>query len=608
MTDQQTLVFETYRQQIAQQNNSTAQLKSKINRLSFLRLAIFIAGIAAVFLVGKWGGFSMMAAGFVTLVVFVLLVARQSKLQEELAFSEHLFQVLQNEAGHLSNTSNLYEEGSQFADAGHPYTDDLDIFGKSSVFHFVNRCNTQKGKSFLAGWLKSASDQPLIEARQEAVKELKQHILPSFNFRAHLLPFRGSELNELAGALQNDLKLKLEFSQKKWLKRYVQWGPYLLVALAVGAYFYSSLWSIFTLVLIVNFFFTGLYSRQINHVYNSFDRSARKLSAYARVLEWVENETWDAAHLKSLIQTCREPGNGLFAYQKIESLAKILRGFDYRLNFIIGPLLNFFLLWDIRCSMKLADWHQQSSSLILSSFEVLGEFEALISLSTLHYNQPEWSFPTIKPEFYLQASVMGHPLIADKTRVNNDFSFQQHKTVDIITGSNMAGKSTFLRTLGVNMVLAYAGAPVCAAGFQLSVMKLVSYMRIKDSLNENTSTFKAELDRLKMILEATANDPDALVLIDEMLRGTNSKDKYTGSKAFIEKLIGQQTSALVATHDLQIADLANVHGKLVRNFHFDIQMKAHDMFFDYKIKDGECQTFNALILLKAIGLEVPDNE
>ncbi|RRN76112.1 DNA mismatch repair protein MutS, partial [Pseudoxanthomonas sp. SGD-10] len=181
-----------------------------------------------------------------------------------------------------------------------------------------------------------------------------------------------------------------------------------------------------------------------------------------------------------------------------------------------------------------------------------------------------------------------------------------HPTTDVITGSNMAGKSTFLRTVGINMVLAYCGAKVCAGKLKASVFDILTYMRIKDSLADQTSTFKAEIDRLKMILEETETNKNAFVLVDEMLRGTNSRDKYLGSKVFIKKLISQQTPGFIATHDLQIAELEKEYPEKLRNFHFDIQVKEGEMFFDYKIKEGECKTFNASLLLKAIGLDVDE--
>ena len=204
----------------------------------------------------------------------------------------------------------------------------------------------------------------------------------------------------------------------------------------------------------------------------------------------------------------------------------------------------------------------------------------------------------------MTTTAIGHPLIHTEKRVDNNYQLVAQPTVDIVTGSNMAGKSTFLRTLGINMVLAYAGAPVCASAMSLSIFKVLTYMRIKDSLNESTSTFKAELDRLKMILTQVALHPNALVLIDEMLRGTNSRDKFLGSKVFIEKLIQLKTPTLFATHDLQLSELIEVHKDTVRNYHFDIQIADGEMKFDYKIKSGPCTTFNAAILLKEIGLSL----
>ena len=230
----------------------------------------------------------------------------------------------------------------------------------------------------------------------------------------------------------------------------------------------------------------------------------------------------------------------------------------------------------------------------------------MISLSTLAINYPGWCFPEIAegPGYTLKAKGLAHPLIAIKKRIENDYELDDTFNIDIITGSNMAGKSTFLRTAGINTVLALCGAPVCAVYMKLSVMTMVSYMRIKDSLNESTSTFKAELDRLQMLLKAVESEQKIFFLIDEMLRGTNSVDKYRGSKAVIEQLISKKGVGMVATHDLQIAELEKKYPAYVRNFYFDIQVIDGEMLFDYKIKHGECKTFNASLLLKQIGIDV----
>ena len=291
---------------------------------------------------------------------------------------------------------------------------------------------------------------------------------------------------------------------------------------------------------------------------------------------------------------------------KIKELSILINKLNYHLNLIVGFLLNVFLLWDIRQLIALEQWKRDNQESLEAAFDVIAEFEALMSLSSLHINYPEWCFPQIADGagYTVIAKSLAHPLIYSKNRIENDYEMNNAFQVDIITGSNMAGKSTFLRTIGINTVLALAGAPVCASIMEVSVITIISYMRIKDSLNESTSTFKAELDRLQMLLGAVETEPKVFFLIDEMLRGTNSVDKYLGSKAVIEQLIRKNAVGMVATHDLQIALLEKKYPNYVRNFYFDIQVKDGEMLFDYKIKHGECKTFNASLLLKQIGIEV----
>ncbi|MEX8548536.1 MAG: DNA mismatch repair protein MutS [Mucilaginibacter sp.] len=603
MTAQEQEILKTYTEEATALSAKILGYKRSINQVSFSRLIVFFAGITLIYILGSINVNYAFAIGGTMVMAFVRLIRKQSKLQKELAFDENLFKVLSNEIDHLKEAKNSYDNGFAFADGFHPYTDDLDIFGENSLFHYVNRCNTQSGKNILAGWFKKPAEKITIESRQQAITELRNYPLETLNFRAALIAFNGTELTALSSTLKEGLKEKLVFIHKNWLRNYVKSLPFLMAALIIGAVFNGIFLKLLGFFMLMNFFLSGIYTKQVNQVYGGFSRSSSQLSAFAAVLNWIEEKPWKSGYLQSLIASCAS-SNQQKAHQQIASLAKILSQFDYRLNMIVGTILNLLLMWDVRCAIKLAEWHQTAASNVTDSFEVIATFEALISLSTLHYNHPNWPFPKITTEFCLKTERLGHPLITEEKRVVNNFSMENHKTVDVITGSNMAGKSTFLRTLGINLVLAYSGAPVCAESMTTSVMKLVSYMRIKDSLNESTSTFKAELDRLKMILEKTAAETDVLVLIDEMLRGTNSKDKYAGSKAFIERLIRQQTAALVATHDLQIADLADEHSGAVRNFHFDIKMQNQDMFFDYKIKDGACKTFNASILLREIGLEV----
>ena len=602
MTAQEQEISEQYPADISRLESKILTGKRSINQTSVYRLIVFFAGLILIYALGRFGTAYIIAIAFFMAVIFVWLIGRQGNLQKQLGFDENLLQVLQNETAHLSEAKNFYANGDEFANGQHPYTDDLDIFGESSLFHYVNRCKTNSGKNMLADWFKSPAEKITIEDRQQAITELKSHQPKTFDFRAQLLDLKGFELNNLSAALQQNLKKKLLFINKNILKTYLKTLPFAILALLLGAVFTGVFLKLLVALLLLNFFISGIYSKQVGLVYAGFGRSSSQLAAFASVLSWIENEAWQSNYLQKLVKSCSASDHQK-AHLQIAALAKILQQFDYRLNMIVGTTLNILLLWDLRCTKNLADWHQNAAANVTDSFEVIAAFEALISLGTLHYNHPNWPFPQISDQFKIEATALGHPLIRPEKRIGNNFQMPQ-KTADVITGSNMAGKSTFLRTLGINLVLAYAGAPVCAESLSVSVLKLVSYMRIKDSLNESTSTFKAELDRLKMILEKTSAENNMLVLIDEMLRGTNSKDKYAGSKAFIERLVAQKTAALVATHDLQIADLADQHPEKVRNFHFDIKMQNQDMFFDYKIKNGPCKTFNAAILLREIGLSV----
>nr|WP_260171861.1 hypothetical protein [Mucilaginibacter phyllosphaerae] len=272
---------------------------------------------------------------------------------------------------------------------------------------------------------------------------------------------------------------------------------------------------------------------------------------------------------------------------------------------IVGFLLNVFFLWALKQILQIEKWKRSNHHNFEEAFDVIAEFEALISLAVPAINYPDWVYPVIADTegYTVKAKNIAHPLIPGK-RVDNDYDLQDAFKIDIITGSNMAGKSTFLRTVGINTVLALAGSTVCAAAMEVSVITIVSYMRIKDSLNESTSTFKAELDRLQMLLAAVEHQHRVFFLIDEMLRGTNSMDKYLGSKAVIEQLIAKKGVGMVATHDLQIARLEDKYPDYVRNYYFDIQVIDGEMLFDYKMKHGECKTFNASLLLKQIGINV----
>lgn len=589
-----------YEQLAAAQQTEIASLKNKVDQLSFVRVALLLVEIG--FFVGLLSSNANLAITIWSLLlalpiaVFVMVVKKQGVLEKKFKFHKNLLWVFENEINLLKGKPNGYNDGTVFEDENHPYLSDLDIFGKSSLYALVNRGATKIGLEELAKHLATTSTSDTILARQQAIAELRRYIDNTFAFRANLREHEVHKIEEVKGKLDNQLQQQVAFTTNKFLRAYVKAVPYLMLVLFIAALIFGgSLWSIFGVITFGNAMLTYAYSKQITAVYYGFSGSSNLLNSYAEAIAWTEQHDWKSAYIKKLFHTNEQVSS------HIKTLSKIIVEFDARLNFLLYAILNFFLLWDLKCCIKLGNWTRKASDKVGQGLDRIGYFEELISFATLHYNQPNWVFPMIENSFSLAAEALGHPLIAQEKRVNNDYQFKENATVDIITGSNMAGKSTFLRTVGINMVLAYAGAPVCAKRMQLSIFRLLTYMRIKDNLIESTSTFKAELNRLKMILTEVAQHSNAFVLIDEMLRGTNSKDKFDGSKAFIEKLLILKTPTLFATHDLQLSELEQVHAAL-RNFHFDIQLVGNEMEFDYRIKKGPCTKFNAAILLKQIGL------
>ncbi|WP_443944463.1 MutS-related protein [Pedobacter sp. AW1-32] len=603
MLNSQAEIIADYKKKIAQAGDTIRLTKREIDKLSFARIGMF--GLEILFFVllvssadNVWRSFIELAL-LCPVLVFIFIVRKQSKLDEVVSFQEKLLWVFKNELNVLQGKENGYNNGEDHELEWHPYSSDLDIFGKSSLFNLINRSTTKNGDDLLAQRLSVKSKKETILLRQSAIVEIREKIQETFAFRAYLQGTDNSKIDAIKTQLGSQLGACLEFTRNRFLRIYVAIMPYVSLLLIVAAIAMGGiLWQVLTFLAIVNIGLTVFRAADVSKVFYGFGGNSNLLNNYASAIHWTENQEWKAAYIKSFFDSERPVST------EIRNLTKIIQNFDARLNFLVGGLLNALLLWDFRCSINLDKWYSTASKNVSAALDHLGDFEELISFATLSYNQPDWNFPTIEDNFTLETAEIGHPLIPEHLRINNDYVLADAPTVDIVTGSNMAGKSTFLRTLGINLALAYAGAPVCAKQMKTSVFALVTYMRIKDSLNESTSTFKAELNRLKMILDLVVRDKTTFVLIDEMLRGTNSRDKYLGSKVFVEKLIAERTPALFATHDLQLADLKEKYADTLRNFHFDIQLIDREMKFDYKLKHGPCATFNAAILLEQIGLKL----
>lgn len=595
-------IINKYKQRAQLAGQHADKYKKLANTYSLLRLSIFGLVVVAIYFAVRQDNFSIVAIAFIFLVfAFAWLVSRQGKYERQKQYFDDLQKVNNNEIASIQSHANIYSNGTRFNNDKHFYTSDLDIFGNASLYQLVNRAATSTGNNKLALWLDKPSAKETILSRQAAVKEIANKDEWKLDVQTRLLFALQQDTNQLANLFKY-LHISLNMPGEKWLSVYTMIAPYLFTALLVLAWFFPMVKLVTIVVGLINMglvFSKATYIRKADVIAGKIGDT---LANYAEVFKRIEEEHWQTAYNTHLAQELKTGQTS----NKIKELAELINKLNYHLNIIIGFILNLFFLWDIRQVIAIENWKRQNNESLETAFDVIAEFEALISLAGLVVNYTEWCFPQIedKPAYTVIATGLAHPLIDATKRIENDYELNDTFKIDIITGSNMAGKSTFLRTIGINTVLALCGAPVCAKGMQVSVITMISYMRIKDSLNESTSTFKAELDRLQMLLAAVENEPKIFFLIDEMLRGTNSVDKYLGSKAVIEQLISKKAVGMVATHDLQIAQLENKYPDYVRNYYFDIQVKDGEMLFDYKIKHGECKTFNASLLLKQIGINV----
>jgi len=595
-------IINDYNLRINAANAEVNKYQRLINIYSFLRLGLIGLLVISIYLGNTQNNFTIIAVTLViVLFAFAWLVSKQSSFEDEKKYFENLVKVNENEISSILHHTNMYDNGAAFSNDKHFYSADLDVFGGSSLYQLINRSATTAGNNKLGEWLNAPSEKDTVLLRQDAVKEIASKRDWKADMQARLLFANSKDAIQL-NMLFAYLKLPLDIPGEKWLSVYIKIAPLLLSAAIVASIYFSPITFVAVGLGIFNLLILNSKGEIIMKSAAIADKIGKVLANYAVVLKVIEAEKWQSAKCAELNQKLN---NGQ-TNKSIEVLAKLINKLGYNLIMIVNFVLNVFFLWSLKQVIAIENWKRDNKQDIETAFDVIAEFEALISLSSLAINYPKWCFPQIADgdAYTITANNIAHPLINNKYSVSNSYELNDAFKIDIITGSNMAGKSTFLRTVGINTVLALSGAPVCADDMTVSVITIVSYMRIKDSLNESTSTFKAELDRLQMLLAAVENEHKVFFLIDEMLRGTNSVDKYLGSKAVIEQLISKKGVGMVATHDLQIAELEKKYPDYIRNFYFDIQVVNGEMLFDYKMKHGECKTFNASLLLKQIGIDV----
>ena len=587
-----------------QKNSITAQLQTlqqKKTRIAWLRFSIFIiTGFGVYLLWFAWWLWPALTA-LTGIALLLAAVAVDANNNNAIANQERLLWIVKRELQVLEGNVSGMETGNEFFDATHAYANDLDIFGDHSLYQYLNRCTSEQGKALLAQQLLQPQSIQHIQQQQQAVHELQQHIPWLQQYQA-----LGHE-EKITNATERRITQWLQTTQQVFNNNW-HWITllYTIITLScAGLYAAGYLPSAtFSMLVFVFFIFALAQSKKVHTTYLLLSRMVKEVNTLQKQLQWLEQAQFNSPYLQQLqasLQDDKQQG----AAAAIKQLKKILDRFDVRLNVFAFYFLNTFLLWDVRQMLALQQWRQQHGNNIQQWLQVLAQTEVSISITTLAFNRPEWCYPTITPQpFNIQAINMGHPLLPADKRVDNTFNMQGVAQIALVTGSNMGGKSTFLRSIGVNTVLALMGSPVCATAFTVAHVRLMSSMRIADNLAESTSTFYAELKKLQTIIQAVNNHEPVFILLDEILRGTNSLDRHTGSKALIRQLIQQQAVAIIATHDVELAALETTYPNALHNYHFDVQVANNELFFDYKLKNGVCQSLNASILMKKIGIEL----
>ena len=571
------------------------------NRYGILRLGCMLATASALYFLWAYNIYAAVGLAVIFIIIFIQLIYKDVANRAAIIHLQHVIVINENELQALNGLYQQFTDGAGYEPQAHFYASDMDLFGSNSLYQFVNRTTSALGGQLLASWLLQPAPAPIILQRQLAIQELATKVKDMQHLQAI-----GAQTNIQADTLHtllNWLEQPSIFIQKQAL-HWLRWVLPVIIITITLLYSFNvvseGIWYLFLLIFLVIGF---VINKMAAPMHNTLSAMVTQLSILGQSIAIIEAQSFTSPLLHLLQQNIKQHPQAASA--KIIQLKKILDRLDMRYNIVLAIPLNIFLMWTLQQILHLETWKKQQRTHVQSWFDTLAAFEVLNSFATMHFNNPTFCFPTLKEQhFFIAATALGHPLIPAHTRVSNTLSIQSMGQVMLITGSNMAGKSTYLRSIGVNVILAMAGAPVCATAFALSPIQLISSMRVADNLAESTSTFYAELKKLKIVIQQINDGQPVLILLDEILRGTNSLDRHTGTEALIKQLIKKNAIAILATHDVTLAELVTLYPHSIVNYHFDAQTNGEELYFDYKLKDGVCTNINASLLMKKIGLEI----
>ncbi len=570
------------------------------NIIGYVKLFfVIVIGISAYFMFTETENEIYLFAIIAELAVLIPIWIYHSKIKDKIDYSTGIIQINKRHLERLSGTwVDFKDTGEEYIDREHAYSSDLDIIGKKSLFQLLNTTNTWYGRKFFSNDLLQASHSvEEIKNRQHAISELSSNLEFTNEIEFYT---QKTKANETLKDLVDELKDNTSFCNNKIFKNLIFYLPIftLIFYISIVAFKLDSLIIVGSVCMLLQVLIWLLGLSKSRKYLQNISSSACKLSPYVNLIVLIKNRKFDSeklSQIQSMLSASDESGEN-----SIKELDRILAMLSVRNNLVVYFLLNTFLFWDFRCAIKLDEWKYKNSKSFEKIFIAIGEIESLSSFSILPLVCNNVTLPKVViSQKTITANQLGHPLLNNTTRINNDISLKDN--IFIISGSNMSGKTTFLRTIGINLVLASCGSFVCAGEMSFTPMKILTSMRIADDLNEGISTFYAELKRIKLIIEASTKDNNSIFLIDEIFRGTNSVDRLSGAKSVITKLSEIGAIGLITTHDLELCEIVN-HIFSIKNYSFSEYYENDKILFDYKIQEGISNTTNAKYLMKIIGI------
>ena len=602
-----------YTEHLADRRAGIAHHQQHHRRLGHGKLAMAVCGVALVWLALAQGVFSILWV-LVPIAGFVVLVVIHEKLIKELERRKRAARFFEKALARLDgNWAGNGEAGDRYNEAAHPYAVDLDLFGKGGVFELLCTARTRIGEDRLAEWLKAPATPEVVRARQAAVDELRERVdlreelaVVAEEARSGVDPVNLAHWGEAPATLRHaGFRLRVRLHTILGMAGFLALWIHLLhsanlIRLSDGVD--GLVRDLFLVALLVNGWFLYRQSGALGAAVSAVEEAAHELGLLSEVLVRMEREPFRCPLLAGL--RASQDVEGEPPSRQLARLKRLVENLDSRDNVFVR-VLEPFILWTPHLALQVEDWRALSGNAVRRWLHAAGEMEALCSLASHAFEHPADPFPEFAVEGpWIEAEAIGHPLLAEDKVVRNDIRLGGALRVIVVSGSNMSGKSTMLRTLGVNAVLAQAGAPVRARRLTLAPLSVGASIRLTDSLQGGVSRFYAEILRLRQILDLTAGPLPVLFLVDEFLHGTNSHDRRIGAGALVRGLVQRGAIGLITTHDLALADIAGELGGSAANVHFEDQIADGNISFDYHMRPGVVRKSNAIELMRQVGLEI----